>query len=132
MFLDASAVVAILIKAPESELLVEKLERAETRLTSPLAKYETVLAIQRLLSLPSIAATRFAVDRFFALYDVRTVDMTSEVGDRALAAFEHYGKGRHKARLNMGDCFAYACATHHHVPLLCKGNDFSETDIKIA
>jgi len=43
-----------------------------------------------------------------------------------------YGKGRHPARLNFGDCFAYACAKILGVPLLCKGNDFAQTDIKLA
>jgi ribonuclease VapC len=50
----------------------------------------------------------------------------------ALDAFRRYGKGRHPAALNFGDCFAYACAKHHKVPLLHKGNDFSQTDILTA
>jgi len=132
MFLDASAIVAILVREPEFEGLVDKLEAATMRLISPLARYEAVLAVGRLLQVPSLDATGQAVDRFLDLYDVKTVDVTPEIGNEALAAFVQFGKGRHKARLNMGDCFAYACAKQHRVPILCKGNDFRETDIKIA
>jgi len=50
----------------------------------------------------------------------------------ALDAFERYGKGRHPARLNFGDCFAYACARHFGQPLMFKGSDFPQTDIEAA
>jgi ribonuclease VapC len=62
--------------------------------------------------------------------NVETVPITREIGDLALQAFEKYGKGRgHKAQLNMGDCFAYACAKSLGVPLLYKGDDFAKTDL---
>ena len=60
------------------------------------------------------------------------VPIDGVVGHIALEAFERYGKGRHKAALNMGDCFAYGCAKAHKVPLLFKGGDFAYTDIAIA
>ena len=132
MFVDASAVVAIIVREPEFEGLVEKLEAAAKRFTSPLAKYEAVLAINRILSPPSLQATQAVVDRLFDLYEIRTVDISPEVGVEAIGAFDQFGKGRHEARLNMGDCFSYACAKLLKVPLLCKGNDFIQTDIKIA
>jgi ribonuclease VapC len=50
----------------------------------------------------------------------------------AVEAFDRFGKGRHSAGLNMGDCFAYACARQIDTPLLCKGNDFPRTDIGLA
>ena len=53
-------------------------------------------------------------------------------GQAAVAAFDRFGKGRHAAALNLGDCFAYACAHLHQVALLCKGEDFPQTDIMIA
>ena len=54
----------------------------------------------------------------------------AEIVDAAQDAFERYGKGqRHPAQLNMGDCFAYACARHWSVPLLYKGDDFAQTDM---
>ena len=64
--------------------------------------------------------------------EIEVIGIGPAEGDLALDAFERYGKGRHPARLNMGDCFAYACARTHGVPLLFKGDDFSHTDILIA
>ncbi|HEX2891440.1 type II toxin-antitoxin system VapC family toxin, partial [Vineibacter terrae] len=65
--------------------------------------------------------------------DARTISITPEIGMAAIAAHARYGKGRgHKAQLNLGDCFAYACAKHLRMPLLCVGNDFIHTDIKVA
>jgi len=56
----------------------------------------------------------------------------AEIGQTAVQAFERFGRGRHPARLNMGDCFAYACAKTLAVPLLFKGDDFSQTDVAVA
>ncbi len=64
--------------------------------------------------------------------DAQTLDITAEIGRNAVQAFNAFGRGRHKAALNMGDCFAYACAKAHDLQLLCKGNDFPFTDIEIA
>jgi ribonuclease VapC len=55
-----------------------------------------------------------------------------EIALVAVEAFDRFGKGRHPAALNMGDCFAYACARQLDAPLLCKGNDFPRTDIKLG
>ena len=60
------------------------------------------------------------------------VPITAEIGRGALSAFERYGTGRHPAALNMGDCFAYACARQLDMPLLFKGDDFPLTDITVA
>ena len=63
---------------------------------------------------------------------VECVSIDAKIGSVALDAFARYGKDRHRAALNMGDCFSYACAKVHRVPLLCKGGDFKLTDIKLA
>ncbi len=57
------------------------------------------------------------------------VPITAEIGRMAVEAFARFGRGNHPARLNLGDCFAYACARNLGVPLLFKGTDFSQTDI---
>lgn len=132
MFLDASAIVAILAQEPESNALTEKLEAAPSCMTSPLSRYEAVLALRRIYNVDSVEGPMSAINDFLELYDVRIVDVTPEIGVRAIAAFDRFGKGRHKASLNMGDCFSYAYARLHRVPLLCKGDDFRHTDIKIA
>ena len=58
--------------------------------------------------------------------------ITVEIGRDAIETFERFGRGNHPARLNMGDCFAYACARSLGVPLLFKGDDFSQTDIAVG
>jgi ribonuclease VapC len=71
-----------------------------------------------------------AVERALRVANIEIAPITHEIGDLALEAFEKYGKGRgHKAQLNMGDCFAYACAKSLGVALLYKGDDFARTDL---
>lgn len=60
------------------------------------------------------------------------IQISAAIGREAIKAFRIYGKGRHRADLNMGDCFAYACARAYRLPLLFKGNDFVHTDIVVA
>lgn len=64
--------------------------------------------------------------------NISLVEVDAEQAERAVKAFERYGKGRNPARLNFGDCFSYALAKQTGEPLLFKGNDFSETDIERA
>jgi ribonuclease VapC len=64
--------------------------------------------------------------------DVTTVPFTAEHHDVATRAFERYGRGRHKAALNFGDCMSYAVARLAGSPLLCTGSDFAKTDINLA
>lgn len=63
---------------------------------------------------------------------IEIIPITPEIGRLAMQAFARYGRGNHPARLNMSDCFAYACARSLGVPLLFKGSDFSQTDIAVA
>ena len=129
MFVDASALVAILTLEPEADALSERIEKSPELFTSPVALFETVVVVAR----KSRLATDIVSQRVRAFLDrvgieVREID--KRTGDLALAAFAHYGKGQgHPARLNLGDCFAYAMAKQHGVPLLYKGDDFSKTDL---
>ena len=73
------------------------------------------------------------VEQFQEIFRITSVAIESRFAKAALDAFERYGKGQgHPAKLNMGDCFSFACAKLQRVPLLCKGNDFIHTDILIA
>lgn len=128
MFIDASAAIAILSGEEDGEALANRLEQAETRLVSPLSLYETVAGLARKRRCP-VEEAHELVNLFVAEIDAQLVEITAEIGEAALAAFRRFGKGRHKADLNMGDCFAYACAQVHGMPLLYKGNDFVHTDI---
>jgi ribonuclease VapC len=131
MFLDASAIVSIIAREADAEALAARLAEASDLYTSPIAVYEAVLGLARTGSM-SINDAYSMLDDF--LEQVRAVIMpiNAEIGRAAVAAFERYGKGRHQAALNMGDCFAYACARELDVPLLYMGNDFPQTDIAAA
>lgn len=131
MFADASAVVAILVDEPDSEHLSDRLGAAERVLVSGLAYYEASTGVARAHRIP-IDAARELVVQLFAEAGAEFVPIDAAIASVALDAFARYGKGRHRAALNMGDCFSYACAKVHRVPLLCKGDDFKLTDIKLA
>jgi ribonuclease VapC len=131
MFLDASAAIAIIAREGDAAALAGRLRQANEVHTSPIAVYETVLGLAR-LGQTSIQEAQAVLDRFLAEIRAQIMPITAEMGRAALSAFDRYGRGRHPAALNMGDCFAYACARQLDLPLLFKGDDFPLTDITIA
>jgi len=131
MFIDASALTALLTDENEARELLARLQQAGTRLTSPLAAWEAAIAVARVLELP-VAEAGEAAESYLALMEITLVAVPPETARLALDAFDRYGKGRHPARLNFGDCFAYACAKHFGQPLMFKGADFPQTDIEAA
>ena len=131
MFIDASALTAMLTDEDEARGLLTRVQQADNRLTSPLAIWETAIAVARVLGL-TISDAASAVESYLMLMDIKVVPVPPEAANIALKAFDQYGKGRHPARLNFGDCFAYACARHFDVPLMFKGSDFPQTDIERA
>ena len=128
MFLDASAIVAMLTDEPDGERLAGILAVAKAPITSAIAIYETVARLMRKSSLSGEEA-RAVVNDFLRTAQVRIAPIGAAEAEAALIAFERYGKRRHPADLNMGDCFAYACAKTNGVKLLYIGNDFSKTDL---
>ncbi|CAN5134407.1 type II toxin-antitoxin system VapC family toxin [soil metagenome] len=131
MFLDASAIVAMLTEEEDGDIIARRLAGCSVRYTSAIAIFETVAAVARKNSF-SVDEARAIVARFLSLAEVTLVPVDEPVAQAALSAFERYGKGRHPASLNMGDCFAYGCAKALAVPLLFKGDDFTRTDIDAA
>jgi ribonuclease VapC len=132
MFVDASAMIAILGREPEADEFSDVLEKAERRITSPIAVFEATLGIHRIRT-GSVEQAARDVNDFLSIAGIECIDIASADGAAAIAAFSKYGKGRdHPARLNMGDCFAYAVAKNRGVALLFKGDDFTRTDIKRA
>jgi ribonuclease VapC len=132
MFVDASAIVAILTGESDADALIEALERARAPITSPIAVFEAVLGLCRVRR-ASVDEAQADIAAFLETARVRTVPITDRETETALAAFARYGKGRgHPAQLNLGDCFAYAVAKNHRTALLFKGDDFSQTDIRSA
>jgi len=132
MFVDASAIVAILTREPEADALANALEGETTLATSPIAVFEAVLGLCRKRH-ASVGEALADVRSFLELARVEVVAVTMDDAETALDAFARYGKGRgHPARLNLGDCFAYAGAQNRQMPLLFKGKDFTKTDVRSA
>jgi len=132
MFVDASAIVAILTREPDADSLVDRLEQASAPITSPIAIFEAALGLCRKRQ-ASVAEAEADVRAFLEMARIRVVAITDAECASALDAFSRYGKGRgHPAQLNLGDCFAYAMARNHQAALLFKGDDFDRTDIPIA
>jgi ribonuclease VapC len=131
MFVDASALTALMTVEDGARDLFARVERARKRITSPIAVWETAVAIARKTGL-EMGRAELEVADYLALAKIDLLPIPAEAAALALVAFERYGKGRHPARLNMGDCFAYACSRHFGQPLLYKGDDFALTDIETA
>jgi ribonuclease VapC len=125
MVLDSSAVVAILFDEPERHVFTMAIERDPRRLISAANLLETALIVE---SRRGEAAGR-ELDLLLHRAAVEVVAVDSEQVQVARAAWRRYGKGRHPAGLNFGDCFAYALAGTSQEPLLFKGEDFARTDV---
>jgi ribonuclease VapC len=130
MFIAASALVSIIANESDGPELRKKLRTTKHRHISGLVVYETVLALIRKKG-KSRVETLAEVNEFISRNAINFISpaIDQDLSELALEAFERYGKGKHVAGLNMGDCFAYACAKRLRQPLLFKGDDFSETDI---
>lgn len=131
IFVDASALIALIVSEPDASTLSDRLERDSERLCSTVSVWETVAGLVRSYKL-TIAEARERTRLFLDALDMRFVPMGEAEFDLATDAFARFGKGRHPAALNRGDCLAYACATSHGARLLFKGDDFSRTDIEPA
>lgn len=139
MFLDASAIVAILAREDGADALIARIEAvAAPILVSPLVRFEAALGLAQARSgapgrrpdAATISAAHELVDAFLEEIAAQEIDITGDIGTAALAAAMTYGKTvGHPADLNFGDCFAYACAKSRGVGLLYKGNDFARTDL---
>jgi ribonuclease VapC len=131
MVLDASAIIAMLGDEAEGNRFAAALEGAATRSVSPVAVWETVVGLARVYPL-SIAEARRKVAQFLATAEVEILVIGRPELDLALDAYDQFGKGRHPARLNLGDCFTYAAAVAGDAPLLHKDEGFSLTDVRQA
>lgn len=132
MFVDASALVALLAHEAGYEALTAKLEDAAAPITSGIAILEAVMAVRRVAG-GTIDQAETLVRNLLLAARIAEIPITTSETRIAIWAHARYGKGQgHPAQLNMGDCFAYACAHAHDVPLLFVGDHFSRTDIRSA
>ncbi|MGQ0816104.1 MAG: type II toxin-antitoxin system VapC family toxin [Gemmatimonadota bacterium] len=125
MVLDSSAVVAMLLSEPAADRLAAEVEAASDRRISAatLAECGIVLQVRR------GDTGAYQLDQFIARANVRVEPVTRTQSDLARDAFRRFGKGRHPAALNFGDCFTYALAADLGESILHTGDDFSRTDI---
>ena len=128
MVIDSSAVIAILRKEPEHLDFANLIAGAATRIMSAATVLETGMLLEARRGEP--AGREFDFFLMEAKIDVASVDR--EQAEAARKAWRKYGKGRHPAALNFGDCFVYALAKITGEPVLAKGNDFPLTDIPIC
>lgn len=128
MVIDTSALIAILLGEPEAEPFALAIARDPKRLVSAFIALETGIVIE---AKKGESGGR-ELDLLLHQARVAIVPVTAEHCEIARSAWRKYGKGQHPAGLNIGDCCSYALAKSTDQPLLFKGDDFSQTDIKAA
>ncbi len=128
MIVDSSAVLAILLGAPEAAALLETLVQAEHPRMSVANWLEVAMLIEEKGG--RLASLRF--DEFFRTAGIELAPVDAAQAEAARTAWRHFGRHKHSARLNFGDCFAYALAKQTGEKLLFSGEDFTRTDIEPA
>ena len=125
MVLDSSAVIAILLAEPDASHFAGAVETAGTRLISSATWVELGLVLLARKGEPGFVD----LERFVQDAQIELVPVDEAQARLAVGAFRDFGKGRHPAALNFGDCFSYALSKSTGEPLLFKGRDFAQTDI---
>ncbi len=128
MIVDSSAIIAVLMREPERDRISRAIAASKVRRTSAGTLLEAAMVIEARAG--DQGGTD--LDAFIARLTVEVVPFTVEQVKFAREAFRRFGKGRHPAGLNLGDCFSYALAKATGEPLLFKGGDFAQTDIAVA
>ena len=125
MVLDTSAIVALLMNEPEADAIEVALDDDPVRLLSAASFLEPAIVVEARLGEPGGRE----LDLLLHKARIELVAVTPEQVEVARSAWRRFGRGRHVAGLNFGDCFAYALAATSGEPLLCKGGDFAKTDV---
>jgi ribonuclease VapC len=128
MIIDTSVLIAILLDEPDRDNFLRAIDAAAARRISAMSKLETGIVM---VGRKGPAAGR-EVDLLIAKLAATVVPFDEHQADIARDAFARYGKGRHRAGLNFGDCASYALAIAEAEPLLFKGTDFGATDVQVA
>lgn len=128
MVIDTSALAAILQGEPERRAFIEAIETADARLVSVATFVEISIVIEARYGAEGLRD----LDHFIGRAAIELVPVDAGHGTLAREAFSRFGKGRHRAGLNYGDCFSYALAISTGEPLLFKGDDFVHTDVAIV
>ncbi len=128
MIVDSSALVAIMLREPGHEDLIERLANASQIAIGAPTMVETAIVLSARLRRDA----RGALARLFQELGIEIIPFTAAHFGVAVQAWLSYGRGRHRANLNFGDCLTYAAARLAGEPLLCVGDDFPLTDLKLV
>ncbi|MGH9468354.1 MAG: type II toxin-antitoxin system VapC family toxin [Terriglobales bacterium] len=128
MIIDTSALVALALREPEAERLAAAMVAAPICWAAAVSWLELRIVLESRMG-PEAAAI---AGELLARFEIRRLNFDETQVAAAFLAWQHYGKGRHPARLNLGDCCAYAASVTTGEPLLFKGNDFAQTDVEAA
>jgi ribonuclease VapC len=128
MIIDSSALLAIIFEEPDASIYISAILNSSKCSLSAASLVETSMVSLRLRSPDPVAL----LDDFIKRSEIIVVPVDHEQAVIAREAFRRYGKGRHPAGLNFGDCFSYALSKQTGESLLYKGNDFAQTDISSA
>jgi ribonuclease VapC len=128
MIVDSSAIIAILRNEPDAGAMIEALQEASVRRISAVTYAEAAVVADN--DRHPVLSRR--LDELVRDAQMRIEPVTAGQAEIARQAYRDFGKGRHKAGLNLGDCFAYALAKEMDEALLFKGDDFCHTDVEVA
>jgi ribonuclease VapC len=127
LIIDTSAAIAVLTGEPGADWLQATLAEADQSLMPAATYLELGMVIEsRLGQAGTGVAARFVRDA-----EVEVVEVNARAAERALEGWRRFGKGRHPARLNFGDCLVYGTAAELDLPILCTGDDFAQADIAV-
>ncbi|MGN6471662.1 MAG: type II toxin-antitoxin system VapC family toxin [Rhizobiaceae bacterium] len=126
MIVDASAILAVLLRETDGPNFMRAFSRERELSISPVNYVEACARLMGRSENPD------RVDELMELANIRLVEISVEQTKFAREAYQRFGKGNHPAKLNLGDCFAYALAKARSEPLLFKGDDFRKTDVEAA
>ena len=127
MILDSSAILAILLREPGFEAMVEGIASAANLSIGAPTLAETGIVLQNRIG----DAGRDVLIHFIHEWKVAVIPFSEGHWQEAVNAYRRFGKGRHRASLNFGDCMTYSVAKLSNQPLLCRGQDFIRTDLKL-
>lgn len=131
MMIETSAVLAILLNEPERAALLDAIEVDPKAFTTAVVTAESAMALANRVNI-ALSAALTLVQTFLDEAHISTVAFVPAMIEKAIEGREKFGKGRHPAALNFGDCLSYAAARYYRAPLLFKGEDFAQTDINDA
>lgn len=127
MVIDTSAIAAIFFGEPERQKFLSAITSAGARMVSAATVLETGIVLESRLG--DAAGREF--DLFLIRANLQVIPVDAEQAELARSAWRRFGKGRHRAALNFGDCFTYALAKWTSEPVLAKGTDFASTDVTV-